>query len=102
MFPERVADALLQLVAPRDKEQFGKFPAYYHWCRGPIKRQIQRLESVGYEVVEYKGFFGHNYYERVPLFREAHKLKTHFLLKHPIPWLTSYAIVVLKKKLLER
>lgn len=96
--PETLSAALLNLVAPRDKYTNAKFPAYYQWCRGPTNRQINRFRKMGYDIVEYKGFFGHaGYYHRIKPMAMVHDMKTNFLLKHPIPMFTSYACVVLKK-----
>lgn len=96
--PEPLAEALLRTFAPRDSYRHAKFPAYYRWCRGPTRRQLRRLASVGYEVVEYVGFFGHpEYYDNLKLIQTLHEAKTRFLLKHPDPNFTSYAFVVLRK-----
>lgn len=98
LLPERLTSHLLNLFHPRDKHQHAKFPAYYKWCRGPTQKQMQRFKAMGYEIVEYRGFFGHKgYYQRAPLLRTLHALKTRYLLKNPQPALTSYAYVVLKK-----
>jgi SAM-dependent methyltransferase len=98
LFPERASTQLLRLFSPRDEYQAAKFPAYYNWCRGPMPSQIERLESLGFSVVEYCGIFGHrNYYRRVRPLEKLHDLKTDLLMKHPIPALTSFAIVVLQK-----
>jgi 2-polyprenyl-3-methyl-5-hydroxy-6-metoxy-1,4-benzoquinol methylase len=99
IFPQRFADVLLNVFAPRDRHQHEKFPAYYRWCHGPTRRQLQRFISLGYDIVEYKGFFGHNgYYKKIKLLEKIHISKTNYLLRHPNPLFTSYAYVVLKKK----
>jgi uncharacterized UPF0146 family protein len=97
--PEYFSSVLLNLFAPRDRYQHEKFPAYYRWCRGPTRRQIQKFISLGYDVVEYGGFFGHSwYYNKVKVLKKIHEFKTNYLLRHPNPYFTSYAYVVLKKK----
>lgn len=53
--------------------------------------------SVGFEVDEYIGGFGHAYYCRVPALQRLEDAKTHVLLRHPIAGLTSYAILVLRR-----
>jgi 2-polyprenyl-3-methyl-5-hydroxy-6-metoxy-1,4-benzoquinol methylase len=96
--PERLSRILLNGFGPRDEYRYAKFPAYYHWCRGPIKSQIQRFQNLGYDVVEYVGYFGHDgYYQKMGILRKIHSLKTDYLLKKPNPYLTSYAYVLLKK-----
>lgn len=98
MLPERLTDSLLHVLSPRDRHKQGKFPAYYRWCYGPTGKQIERLESLGYAVSEYKGFFGHaGYYRKIPIIRDMHPYITRLLLEHPTPYLTSYAYVILKK-----
>jgi 2-polyprenyl-3-methyl-5-hydroxy-6-metoxy-1,4-benzoquinol methylase len=96
--PEKLASRLLDLLSPRDRHQHAKFPAYYSWCRGPTQGALQRLVRLGYEIVEYKGFFGHpNYYRRVPFALRWHTSLAEFLLRHPVPYLTSFAYVILRK-----
>lgn len=96
MLPERMADRLLHRVQPRNRHQHAKFPAYYRWCRGPGRRAIGRLQRAGYDVVEYRGLFGHPYYgHRSPL-ALASGAAARFLLRHPRPWLTSYAYLALR------
>jgi 2-polyprenyl-3-methyl-5-hydroxy-6-metoxy-1,4-benzoquinol methylase len=96
--PEVLADKIADLFTPRDKYQHAKFPAYYSWCRGPVRSQLKKYEELGYEVIEYKGFFGHHgYYNRLPFLKRIHELKTDYLLRKPSPLFTSYAYVVLKK-----
>jgi hypothetical protein len=96
--PDRLACNLLNILAPRDRFQHGKFPAYYHWCRGPVQSQIDKFKDLGYDIVEYRGFFGHEgYYKRINILKRLHTIKTNYLLKNPSPFFTSYAYVVLKK-----
>lgn len=98
LLPERLTDKLLALFSPRDRTQYAKFPAYYHWCYGPTEAQIKRYARLGYETVEYVGLFGHGgYYKRMPPLRKLHEWKTAYLLKNPIPLLTSYAYFTLRK-----
>lgn len=96
LIPEFVSDRLLNIFAPRDRYQHDKFPAYYQWCRGPSRRQFERFKSVGLEVLEYIGFFGHpGYYRRIPGVSHIHRIITKYLLSRPNPHLTSFAFVVL-------
>lgn len=99
MVPEHVADTLLRIFVPdRDRYRYAKFPAYYRWCRGPVPGQIGKFNALGYEVVEYKGFFGHrDYYNSLRILMYLHDIKTQYLLRNPHPFFTSYAYAVLKK-----
>ena len=97
LIPESVSSCLLRVFAPRDKYQAAKFPAYYSWCRGPSRRMLRRFESLGYEVIQFRGFFGHNYFNRVPLLRQLHRGLTSAAVRYPLPSLTSYAFLVVRK-----
>lgn len=100
LVPEFISDILLGIVSPRDKHQHAKFPAYYHWCRGPINSQIKKFHDIGYDIIEYKGFFGHEgYYIRIKPLKIIHKIKTDYLLRNPNPLFTSFAYIVLKPTL---
>lgn len=99
LVPERLASRLLDVFNPRDRYQQDKFPARYSWSRGPSERMRRRLTALGYEVVEYRGYFGHPYYNQ-PLMKPVRVLeeaKSAWLCHHPIPALTSYAVVILRK-----
>lgn len=96
--PEKFSETLLRLFAPRDEYQHAKFPAYYDWCRGPTGSQMQKFNRIGYEVIEYRGFFGHGaYYNKIRPLKKLHEFKTKYLLKNPHPYFTSFAYVVLRK-----
>jgi 2-polyprenyl-3-methyl-5-hydroxy-6-metoxy-1,4-benzoquinol methylase len=97
LLPEKLAEILLYFFSPRDRHQHAKFPAYYRWCRGPTEAQIGKYRRLGYEVVEYAGFFGHGYYGKIVSLQKLHEIKTEYLLQKPNPLLTSYAYIVLKK-----
>ena len=97
--PERLSDGLVALLNPgRDRHRFGKFPAYYDWCRGPTRRQLQRFARLGYQVSAYDGYFGHSeYYRHIPPLKALHLRWSDFLSRHPHPALTSFAILHLTK-----
>lgn len=98
LVPDRVSDVLLDIFAKRDRYHHEKFPARYDWCRGPTRRQIVRFQGLGYDVVEYRGYFGHGYYLRK--LRPLHTLeraKARLLARHPLPLWTSYATIILAK-----
>jgi SAM-dependent methyltransferase len=99
LIPERLAHALLSKIH-RERLEHGhhdKFPAYYRWTTGPTPRAVNRFESVGFEVAEFRASFGHQYYTVIPPLNALEKAKSRFLLRHPVPALTSYATVVLRK-----
>lgn len=99
LLPQRVSESLVVLLQPHRVRhgRHGKFRAYYRWCRGPTPRQLARLAGTGFELVDYTAGFGHGYYARVPLLQRVENAKAGLLVRHPVPALTSYAIVVLRR-----
>ena len=97
LIPEWLSSLLLDLFKPRDRYQLGKFPAYYSWCYGPTPSMLKMLTAIGYEIVQYRGFFGNAYYASIPILRDLQRAWAQFLVRHPTPYLTSFAQVVLRK-----
>ena len=97
LIPEGLSSFLLDIFLPRDRYQLGKFPAYYSWCYGPTPPMLAMLADIGYEILEYRGYFGSIYYSRIPLVRDFHKIYSRNLYRHPNPYLTSFAQVILRK-----
>lgn len=97
IIPEKFSSGLLNLFAPRERFRLGKFPAYYDWCYGPTPRMLSMLIDIGFEIIVYQALMGHTYFDRIPLIKEIHKAYSGFLAKHPSPYLTSFAQVILRK-----
>ena len=99
VLPERVMEPLLRRVQPgREPEgEHAKFRAYYRWCRGPTRRQLRRLESVGFQVLDYVGYFGHGYFGPLKPLDRVEQALSHALVRRPLPALTSYATVTLRR-----
>jgi SAM-dependent methyltransferase len=97
ILPESMSAVLLNLFGRRDLHKHGKFRTYYSWCRGPSSTMISRFEALGYEVAEYAGYFGHNYYIGVPVLHRLECLKARMLLAKPIATLCSYSMLIVRK-----
>jgi hypothetical protein len=97
LIPETFSEKLIDLFTSRDKYKHGKFKAYYSWCRGPSKRMINKFENIGYDIIEYIGYFGHNYYKKIPILNRLERMKTMFLVRNHISFLTAYAHIIIKK-----
>jgi SAM-dependent methyltransferase len=97
--PEPIADrVLMRLQSFRAREgNDRKFKAYYRWCRGPTRRQLARLESIGFEVVAYAGYFGHGYYVNLGLLHRIEQAKARVLMQRDAAHLTSYALTLLRR-----
>lgn len=98
LLPDSISDFCLDHFAPRNRETFDKFKAYYSHCRGPIRSQIAFFQGIGYVVLEYRGYFGHDYYRsKLPILDFVERKKTQLLLKMPMAYLTSCATVILRR-----
>jgi SAM-dependent methyltransferase len=98
VLPDRLSEVLLSFFSPRDGARHGKFRAYYSWASGPSQSMINRFRSLGFEVVQFIGSFGHHYYRnRIPVLNRLEMFKSVQLMKHPIPQFCSYATVILRK-----
>jgi hypothetical protein len=98
ILPEAVTQAALRRVQPsRGLSEGAKFPAYYRWCRGPTRTQQMRFTSLGFEIEDYVGFFGHDYYGSIAAADGVQRLLSRALLRRPLPWLTSLSLVVLRR-----
>lgn len=95
--PEKLSVELLDFFSPQARKKRAKFPTRYSWCRGPTRRQIRRFENLGYEIVEYTGFFGTPYLDRLKPLKKVDRRLSAKLVTRPIPWLTSYACLLLHK-----
>ena len=102
LLPDRLSSAIVNLLQKGRHEDghHRKFRAYYRWCRGPTPGNIRRLESTGFKILEYRGYFGfRGYLQRVPSLLPLHDGMVRWLLRHPIPQMTSFATVVMQKPL---
>ena len=99
LLPEAVTDRLLRRFHPwrAPDGPYGKFPAYYRWCRGPSRRQLARLEATGFEVEAYVGFFGFGEYFPIRTLERLEDRFSRLLARHPVSWYTAYAYVLLMR-----
>jgi SAM-dependent methyltransferase len=97
LMPEWLSSGALGVFSPRDRFRNGKFPAYYSWCVGPTERQRRRLERVGFRVLEYRGYYGHLYYRRIPVVRRLAERLARYWIEHPAPRFTTYAYLIMQK-----
>ena len=97
LLPNKFSGILLNFVSPRDKFRYPKFPAYYNICKGPIRSQLKILKKFGYDIIEYKAFFGHGYYDNFRILKILHNHIVKLLLKYPINLFSSFSYVILRK-----
>ena len=95
LLPERLGERVLALN-PR-REISPKFPAYYSWCRGDTASMRRLFDRIGYDNVEIRNFYGHFYYETIPLLRNLESWFAGLASRKQWSWCSSYAYVVARK-----
>ena len=93
VLPEWLSFPIVRLLARHDR----KFPARYSWCFGPTPRMHERFRSIGYEVLEYRPFYGTYYLDRVPGLRAMETAMSRWAANRENPHLTSFARLQLRR-----
>jgi SAM-dependent methyltransferase len=70
ILPETLSRKALLSFFPNRRTEYPKFPAYYSWCFGNRKKMERMLRRLGYRDVEVTTFYGHSYFEKIPVVRE--------------------------------
>jgi SAM-dependent methyltransferase len=76
---------------------YPKFPAVYSMCFGPTPEREAAFRAMGYEVVEYTGFYGTPYLRRVPGLNAVDAKVNAWLARRRVRNLTSYAYLLLRR-----
>lgn len=93
LLPEAVSSPFVRRLAGHPS----KFPARYSWCFGPTPAMHRRLRAIGYEVLEYRPFYGTYYLDRVPVARSVEARFSRWAAARRSPYLTSFARLQLRK-----
>lgn len=70
--PETLTGTALRLLSPR-RSINPKFPAPYSECYANPERMTGMLKGIGYRKVEFRNFYGHFYYEKIPVLKQVHE-----------------------------
>lgn len=70
--PESLTQKILKAFSPR-RSISPKFPAPYSACYGNPKKMEEMLKGIGYKKVDFQNFYGHFYYEKIPLLKQVHE-----------------------------
>ena len=95
LLPERLSEKILALN-PR-REISPKFPAFYSWCRGNTPAMQKLFNRIGYDRAEIRNFYGHFYYETIPVLRDLELWFADMACRNEWSWCTSYAYVIAHK-----
>jgi SAM-dependent methyltransferase len=73
-----------------------RFPAMYRQTTSS-EAQLDRWRRIGFRQVEAARFYGHRYYDRVPVVRQVEDFVTRHASRRSWTWYSSYAYVLLVK-----
>ena len=90
--PERFGQKALDLLVPR-RGVSPKFPAFYSACRGDTPAMRKLFHDIGYSRVEITNFFGHFYYDKIPLLNHAQRWFARKAAEKNWSWASSYAYI---------
>jgi SAM-dependent methyltransferase len=98
VIPESVSQRIVKMLYKhRTDDEDPKFPAHYDWCYGSEARMAPMLKAAGFREALVVPFYFHDYFERIPLVREADNLINALASRRDWRALTSYAYIVGRK-----
>lgn len=92
LLPEWFTTGLLKVLSPR-RAMSPKFPAPYSACYGDPEKMTRMLKDIGYRRVEVRNFYGHFYYEKIPVLKQLHERFSALAARRNWTLLSSYAYI---------
>jgi SAM-dependent methyltransferase len=78
------------------QEQYPKFPARYQWCRS-TRRIVERIRAVGFDEVVIVPFYGHGYFQRIPVVGPIDRRFSLWAQKRDYRIFASYAYTIARR-----
>lgn len=98
VIPEWLSQKIVKLLYPhRTADEDPKFPAYYDWCYASEKKVAPMLRDAGFSETLVLPFFGHDYFESIPLVREADEAITRMAIRRDWRTVAPYAYILVRK-----
>ncbi len=99
LLPEGLTRKAVQLLQPQrfDKQNTGKFPAYYSLCRGSTRYMRKALADIGFSKIDVHEYYGHHYYDKLFGLRQIDNGLSRLCAKQSWAFYSSYAIIVTRK-----
>jgi hypothetical protein len=73
-----------------------KFPAHYSWCFATAKTS-DMLRTVGFTETQVIPFYGHIYYDKIPLAKQLHAVCARAIAQADVRSLAAFAYTVARK-----
>jgi len=98
MIPEWLSQKIVKLLYPhRTDHEDPKFPAYYDWCYSSEKKLEPMLRAAGFSETLIVPFYGHAYFDKLPVIREIDEAVTRMAIRNDWRFLTPYAYIIALK-----
>lgn len=98
MIPEWLSQKIVKMLYPhRTDADDPKFPAHYDWCYSSERKVAPMLEDVGFRETLILPFYGHAYFESLPVIREVDEAVTRLAMRFDWRALTPYAYILARK-----
>jgi SAM-dependent methyltransferase len=94
LLPEAFTRAMIRRQGNPDRGL--KFPANYSWCYA-TKPTSQMIKQAGFREVEVIPFYGHGYFEKIPILRDLDHALTSVSLKKDYRHFASYAFAIARR-----
>ncbi len=99
MIPEKLSRAIVHALYParRDGGSDPKFPALYDHCVSSERTLRPMLERAGFSDIHVQPFWGHGYFKRMPVIREADDLFNRLAARINWRLMSTHAFVLVRK-----
>lgn len=99
MIPEKLSRAIVHALYParRDGGSDPKFPALYDHCVSSERALRPMLEKAGFSDIHVQPFWGHGYFKRMPVIREADDLFNRLAARIDWRLMSTHAFVLVRK-----
>lgn len=94
--PEQLSSWVLKTFAPR-RAINPKFPAPYSACYSNPKTMTSMLREIGYRDVDFQNFYGHFYYEKLPVISGLHERFSALAASQNWHVFGTYAYIIARK-----
>lgn len=96
--PEWISARIVKALYPhRTDHADPKFPAHYSWCFSSERKMAPMLRDAGFSESLIVPFYGHAYFEKLPLAREIDEALTRLAIRFDWRVLTPYAYILARK-----
>ena len=98
ILPDNLGAKIVKLLyANRTDDEDPVFPARYSWCHASERKLKPMLDAIGYSEVKVLPFYGHGYYEGLPIVRDIHQRFTDVARARDWSLIASYAYIAARK-----